>query len=108
MRIKPDLNNTVHALIFEDYVRGIGMTPRMVTNADTGEHYKDGQTAADRLGVTRQCVNNCLRGRQRTVRGCHLVSSHEFRRALLSEFADICKRHGTNPTMVVDQFRALR
>ena len=96
-----------HVLIFESYVRGVGMTPRMITNVETGENYRDGQTAAAKLGVTRQAVNNCIHGRQGTVGGCHLVSAVEFRKGLIKKFVDICKTNGTNSLDVMDEFRSL-
>lgn len=105
--IAPDINNPQHLMIFESYIRGVGMTPRMVTNVETGENYRDGQTAAERLGVTRQDVNNCIHGRQKTVGGYHLVLAADFRRGLMSQFADICKENGTSPREVLDEFRML-
>lgn len=105
--IAPDINNPQHLMIFESYIRGVGMTPRMVTNVETGEHYRDGQTAAERLGVTRQDVNNCIHGRQKTVGGYHLVLAADFRRDLMRQFNDICKENGTSPREVLDEFRRM-
>lgn len=104
---EPDIRNEQHLLIFESYIRGVGMTPRMVTNVETGEHYRDGQHAADILGVTRQAVCNCVNGRQGTVGGYHLVSAPSFRRGLMKEFVDICHENGTDPMEVVEEFRRL-
>lgn len=83
------------------------MTPRMVTNVSTGEHYRDGQEAARQLGVTRQAVNNCIHGRQKTVSGNQLVSAVEFRRGLLREFFDICMANGTDPAEVLKEFDSM-
>lgn len=105
--IDPDIHNEQHLRIFEAYIRGVGMTPRMVTNVETGENYRDGQTAAERLGVTRQDVNNCIHGRQKTVGGYHLVLATEFRRGLTRQFAEICRSNGTNPFEVFEEFRSL-
>lgn len=105
--LEPDIHDDQHLLIFEAYTRGVGMTPRMITNVETGENYRDGQTAARRLGVTRQAVNNCVHGRQATVGGYHLVKATEFRRGLNRQFVDICRSNGTSPMGVVDAFRSL-
>ena len=106
--IVPSFDNEQHALIFERYVIGVGMTPRMVTNLETGENYRDGETAARKLGVSRQAVNNCVRGRQATVKGCHLVLATEFRKAMLKELTDICAEHGTDPQDVMDELRTMK
>lgn len=105
--INPDIHNEQHLRIFEAYIRGVGMTPRMVTNVETGENYRDGQTAAECLGVTRQDVNNCIHGRQKTVGGYHLVLAADFRRGLMSQFNDICRENGTSPREVLDEFRRM-
>ena len=105
--IEPDLLDQRHIDIFERYIRGVGMTPRMVTNIETGENYRDGQTAAERLGVTRQAVNNCIRGRQGTVGGCHLVSAVAFRRGMMRRFVDICRENGTDYFEVIEEFRLM-
>lgn len=107
MSLEANLEDEQHLLIFERYIRGVGMTPRMITNVETGENYPDGQAAANRLGVTRQAVNNCIHGRQETVGGYHLVSSHKFRRALIKEFTDICYANGTTPEEVFEEFGSL-
>ena len=105
--IEPNLDDEHHLDIFEAYIRGVGMTPRMVTNVETGENYRDGQHASDILGVTRQAVNNCIHGRQGTVGGYHLVSAVEFRREMMRRFVDICRSNGTEPLEVLDEFRSL-
>ena len=104
---EPDINNPSHMDIFERYVRGIGMTPRMVTVVETGVNYRSGEEAARALGVTRQNVSNCINGRQATVKGLHLVRAARFRRAMVRQLADICEAHGTNVRDVMDDFRAL-
>ena len=105
--LEPDINDESHLRIFERYVIGVGMTPRMVTNVETGENYRDGVTAARVLGVTRQNINNCINGRQETVKGFHLVKSTRFRGALTRQLADICKEHGTSVYEVMDEFKSL-
>lgn len=105
--IEPSFDNDMHAMIFESYMRGIGMTPRMVTNLETGENYRSGQQASDILGVTRQAVNNCVHGRQGTVGGYHLVLAADFRRAMHRKLIDICVENGTDPRDVVEEFRSL-
>ena len=105
--LEANLEDEQHLLIFERYIRGVGMTPRMITNVETGENYPDGQAAADRLGVTRQAVNNCIHGRQGTVGGYHLVSAHVFRRALVGQLTDICRSNGTDPRDVMEEFRSI-
>ena len=105
--IAPDINNPQHLMIFESYIRGVGITPRMVTNVETGENHRDGQTAAERLGVTRQDVNNCVHGRQGTVRGYHLVVAADFRRGLRRQFTGIGSGNGTSPREVLDEFRRM-
>ena len=105
--VEPNINDESHLLIFEEYVRGIGITPRMITAIETGTHYRSGEEAARILGVTRQNINNCVNGRQRTVRGLHLVKSGRFRMMLARQLADICKRNGTDVYDVMDKFREL-
>lgn len=105
--IEPDIYDESHMRIFEEYVRGIGMTPRMVTAVETGVHYRSGEEAARVLGVTRQNINNCVNGRQATVKGLHLVKSGRFRVELTRQLAAICKEHGTNVYDVMDEFRSL-
>jgi hypothetical protein len=105
--VQADINNDAHARIFERYCIGVGMTPRMVTNLDTGENYQNGEQAAKILGVTRQDVNNCIRGRQATVKGVHLAQAAEFRRALMGQFRDICEANGTDYLAVIDEFRRM-
>lgn len=91
--------------IFERYVAGIGMTPRMVTNVDTGENYPTGQVAAERLGVTRQNINNCINGRQATVKGCRLVKSTRLWREFSSTFKEYCDAQGTDYWDVISEVR---
>ena len=105
--MEADITDESHLRIFEQYVIGIGMTPRMVTNVETGENYRNGEIAAKALGVTRQNINNCLNGRQETVKGYHLVKSTRFRMELTKQLADICSAHGTNVYDVMDEFKAL-
>ena len=103
----PDINDESHMLIFEEYVKGIGMTPRMVTAVESGVNYRSGEEAARALGVTRQNVNNCINGRQATVKGLHLVKAARFRMEMVRQLSDICKAHGTNVRDVMDDFRSL-
>lgn len=105
--IEPDIHNDQHLLIFESYIWGVGMTPRMITNVETGENYRDGETAAKHFGVSRQAINNCIHERQETVMGCHLVAAHRFRKAMLKQLVDICEENGTDPCAVMNEFRAL-
>lgn len=105
--IEANINDDAHLRIFERYIIGVGMTPRMVTNVDTGENYRDGEAAAKLFGVTRQNISNCINGRQATVKGCRLVRSHRFRRELLEQFVEICEEHGTDAEDVIEAFREL-
>lgn len=105
--LEADINNESHMKIFEQYVIGIGITPRMITAVETGVHYRSGEEAARELGVTRQNINNCVNGRQETVKGLHLVKSGRFRMALARQFADICREHGTDVYDVMDEFRSI-
>ncbi len=107
MMLEPDINDELHMKIFEEYVSGIGMTPRMVTAIETGVHYRSGEEAARDLGVTRQNINNCINGRQATVKGLHLVKSARFRMSLVRQLADICREHGTNVYDVMSDFKSL-
>lgn len=105
--IEPSFDNDMHAMIFESYMRGIGMTPRMVTNLETGENYRSGQQASDILGVTRQAVNNCVHGRQGTVGGYHLVLAASLRREMMKQFVGICRENGTDYQEVIEEFRSM-
>ena len=99
-----DLSDEKQLELLERYVMGAGVTPRMVTNIDTGENYISGQHAANALHVTRQNINNCINGRQKTVNGYRLARASELRRGLLNAFAECCKEHGTDYYEVVDEF----
>lgn len=105
--LEADINNESHMKIFEEYVSGIGMTPRMITAVETGVHYRSGEEAARALGVTRQNINNCVNGRQATVKGLHLVKSARFRMSLVRQLAYICREHETNVYDVMDGFKSL-
>lgn len=103
--IDVDLSDDHQLMIFERYLSGIGITPRMITNVDTGENYIDGQHAANSLGVTRQNINNCINGRQKTVNGYRLVRASELRREFLYALKEVCDEHGTDYWEVVESVR---
>ena len=105
--IEANLDDERHMDIFERFVIGVGMTPRMVTAIETGVNYRSGEQAARELGVTRQNVNNCINGRQETVKGLHLVKSGRFRMDMTRKLAKICDEHGTNVYEVMESFKEL-
>lgn len=102
-----DLNDPVQLDLLERYVLGVGVTPRMITNIDTGENYRTGEAAARALGVTRQSINNCINGRQKTAGGYRLVRASVMRRAVVGAFADCCNDHGTDYMDIIQAFRSL-
>lgn len=89
-----DIFDETQQRVFEQYITRGGLTPRMVVDLDTGISYRSGEEAALYFGVTRQNINNCLKGRQKTVKGHRIMKSADFRREMLQQFDALCKEKG--------------